>query len=155
MGDGAKILVSACLLGEPVRYDGQSKSIHNRSLETLNRQNRIVAFCPEVAGGLSTPREPAEISFERVVTESNIDVTEAFFRGASETLSLCRQHSIRVAILTELSPSCGSNQIYDGSFTRQRINGEGITTSLLRNHGIKVFSQHQISDAIDELKHFD
>ncbi len=150
-----KILVSACLLGEPVRYDGQSKPLNNQVLETLNRQNCIIAFCPEIAGGLSTPREPAEILLERVVTESDNDLTEAFLQGANETLSLCQKHSIRVAILTEFSPSCGSNQIYDGSFSRQRINGEGITTSLLRDHGVKVFNQHQISNAVAELNQLD
>lgn len=146
-----KILVSAYLLGEPVRYDGQSKSLNNQVLETLNQQNRIITHCPEVAGGLNTPRDPAEIQSERVITESGEDVTEAFLQGANATLALCQQHNIRVAILTELSPSCGSNQIYDGSFQRERISGAGITTKLLRDHGIQVFSQHQISDAVAEL----
>ncbi len=150
----AKILISACLLGEPVRYDGQSKSINNPSLEALNRQNRIVVFCPEVAGGLSTPREAAEIQSRlavRVITRSGQDVTENFQAGAKLALDLCRQHNIRIAILTELSPSCGSNQIYDGSFSRERINGMGITTALLRQHGIKVFNQYQFNEAVAEL----
>lgn len=155
MVDKAKILISACLLGEPVRYDGRSESINSMALEALNRKNRIVAFCPEVAGGLSTPRERAEIRSLRVFTESGKDLTEAFLQGARETLSLCQQHNIRVAVLTELSPSCGSSQVYDGNFNRQRIDGAGITTLLLRKHGIKVFSQHQITEAVDELDQLD
>lgn len=153
-----KILVSACLLGEPVRYDGRSESINNKALEALNRQNRIIAFCPEMAGGLCTPREPAEIQSGlkvRVLTISGKDVTNAFHQGALMTLELCQKHHIRIAILTELSPSCGSSQIYDGSFRREHINGAGITTRLLREHDIKVFSQHQITDAVDELDQLD
>jgi len=149
---GSRLLVSACLLGEPVRYDARSKPLKNRDLDRLMQQDRIIPFCPEVAGGLTTPREPAEIRLvnnkRQVITTSGHDVTAAFLEGAEKALTLCRLHDIRVAILTELSPSCGSSQIYDGSFSRKRLNGMGVTTSLLRRHRIKVFSQHQINEAI-------
>ena len=146
-----KILVSACLLGEPVRYDGNSKQSQDRILKLLMQQQRIVAFCPEVAGGLPTPRAPAEIQNHgnlHVSTNTGEDVTDAFIRGAQLALKLCQQHKIHVAVLTELSPSCGSAQIYDGQFNRQKIDGEGVTTRILRQHGIKVFNQYQFDRAI-------
>ncbi|MCP4187760.1 MAG: DUF523 domain-containing protein [Gammaproteobacteria bacterium] len=144
-----KLLVSACLLGEPVRYDGQSKPLVSQALETLQKQNRIIPFCPEVAGGLSTPRQPAEIQFggDCVKTATGEDITEAFQAGARQAVEICQQHDIHVAILTELSPSCGSSQIYDGSFGRRLIEGMGITTALLRAHGVRVFNQFQIEEA--------
>ncbi len=151
---GRKLLVSACLLGEPVRYDGKSKPLASQTLETLQKQNRIIAFCPEVAAGLVSPRQPAEIQYvgDCVKTVTGEDVTEAFQSGARLALAICRQSSIRIAILTELSPSCGSSQIYDGSFSRRLIEGAGITTSLLRANGIIVFNQYQIEEALNEEK---
>ncbi len=147
---GKKLLVSACLLGEPVRYDGKSKPLTSQTLETLQKQNRIIAFCPEVAGGLATPRQPAEIQFagDSVKTVTGEDVTEAFKSGARQALEICQQYDIRVAILTERSPSCGSSQIYDGSFNRCLIEGTGITTQLLRANGVSVFNQYQIEEAV-------
>ena len=148
-----KVLVSACLLGEPVRYDGQSKLTQDKSLAMLIQTDRVVAFCPEVAGGLPTPREPAEIQPQAdnrisVMTASGVDVSEAFIDGAQQTLKLCQHQDVQVAVLTELSPSCGSTQIYDGHFNRQRIDGTGVTSRLLRQHGIRVFNQHQIDHAL-------
>lgn len=157
-----KLLVSACLLGDPVRYDGKSKALDNQGLATLIRQERVIGFCPEVSGGLAIPREVAEIQggdgdaviedLARVKTRTGMDVTQAFLRGARQALALCQQHRIRVAILTESSPSCGSAQIYDGSFSRSSIPGVGVTTALLRQHGVKVFSQHQVDAAIRQLE---
>jgi len=153
-----RLLVSACLLGEPVRYDGCGKGLENTGLNALLKQKRVIAFCPEVAGGLSIPRDAAEIqtsdgyavldNIGRVKTSKGDDVTEHFLQGARQALALCRQHQIKIAVLTELSPSCGSSQIYDGSFSRSLHRGVGVTTALLKQHGITVFSQHQISDAI-------
>ncbi len=147
---GSKLLVSACLLGEQVRYDGRNAPLTNQTLEALQKQNRIIAFCPEVAGGLTIPRQPAEIQYpgDCVKTVTDEDVTEAFQTGARLALEICQQYGIRIAILTELSPSCGSSQIYDGSFTRRLTEGAGITTSLLRANGIKVFNQYQIEEAV-------
>ena len=151
-GLDSRLLVSACLLGEPVRYDARSKPVCNPDLDKLIQQGRVIPFCPEVAGGLTTPREPAEIRLiknkRQVITASGNDVTAAFLEGAQKTLKLCQRHGIQVAILTELSPSCGSSQIYDGSFSRKPVNDMGVTTSLLRRHGIKVFSQNQIGEAL-------
>ncbi len=154
----SRLLVSACLLGEPVRYDGRGRDLENAGLNALLKQERVIAFCPEVAGGLGIPRDAAEIqardgyavldSGSKVKTVKGDDVTEHFLHGARQALALCRRHQIEVAVLTELSPSCGSSQIYDGSFSRSLNQGVGVTTALLRQQGISVFNQYQISDAI-------
>ena len=143
-----KLLVSSCLLGNPVRYDGQSQNLLHPGLETLKQQGRLVAFCPEVAGGLPTPRPPAEIKAGRVLTKDAQDVTVQFAYGAEQALKLCKKQGIRYALLKESSPSCGSNTIYDGSFSGRKISGEGVTAQLLRAHGIKVFSEKNINDLI-------
>ena len=158
-----KILVSACLLGHPVRYDGRSKALDNSDLDALLAQDRIISFCPEVAGGLPVPRAAAEIlpgdgntviaGQARVKTRDGTDVTDYFLAGAQQALALCRKHDITVAVLTESSPSCGSSQIYDGSFSRNAIPGSGVTAALLRQHGIKVFNQHQLEAACRHLEH--
>lgn len=160
--DHPKILVSACLLGQPVRYDGQSKSIASTELEVLMSKNLAIAFCPEVAGGLPTPRPAAEIisgdgfsvldQNAKVETQQADEVTEQFLNGARLALEKCRSLQIEVAILTELSPSCGSREIYDGNFNRTRQFGMGVTTALLCRHGIKVFNQYQVVEAIHYAK---
>jgi uncharacterized protein YbbK (DUF523 family) len=156
-----KLLVSACLLGNPVRYDGKSKTLDHDGLQHLQQQGRIIAFCPEVAGGLPVPRPAAEIvagdgiaviaGTAKVITREGDDVSEFFLAGAEQALALCRQHDIGTALLTELSPSCGSGHIYDGSFTRQPIIASGVTTALLQQHGVKVFNQFQIDEALNYL----
>ncbi|WP_429146507.1 DUF523 domain-containing protein [Aeromonas rivipollensis] len=141
-----RVLVSACLLGQPVRYDGQSKGIVSDWLSSLGAEGRALAFCPEVAGGLPTPRPPAERQGELVVTESGLDVTAEFDRGAELALGLCLAQGIRFALLKEGSPSCGSGRIYNGRFEGVSMAGEGKTTALLRRHGIQVFSEDQLPE---------
>jgi uncharacterized protein YbbK (DUF523 family) len=141
-----KVLVSACLLGQPVRYDGQSKGIVSDWLKALGAEGRVLSFCPEVAGGLPTPRPPAERQGERVVTASGLDVTAEFDRGAELALQRCQAQGIRFALLKEGSPSCGSGRIYNGRFEGTSMAGEGKTTALLRRHGIQVFSEDQLPD---------
>ena len=157
-----KLLVSACLLGKPVRYDGQSKTLSHPGLARLVEQDRVVGFCPEVAGGLPIPRPAAEISGAdgaaviageaSVATRDGSDVTDHFLSGANQALAICHEHAIAVAVLTESSPSCGSSSIYDGSFTRSAIPGSGVTAAMLRQHGIAVFNQHQLDAAINLLE---
>ena len=157
-----KMLLSACLLGNPVRYDGRSKPIDHASLDELVASGRIIGFCPEVAGGLPVPRKPAEIQGgngddviagkARVRTQDGEDVTDSFLQGARQALDLCRRHDIGVAVLTESSPSCGSSQIYDGSFKRNLLTGAGVTAALLRQHGIEVFNQYQLDAALERLQ---
>lgn len=146
-----KVLVSACLLGQPVRYDGQSKGIVSDWLAELGAEGRVLAFCPEVAGGLPTPRPPAERQGELVVTASGLDVTAEFACGAVLALETCQQQGIRFALLKEGSPSCGSGRIYNGRFEGQSVAGEGMTTALLRRHGIAVFSEDQLSELASAL----
>jgi len=153
-----KMLVSACLLGSPVRYDGAAKPLDQISLHAMVTAGRVIGFCPEVAGGLAVPRKPAEIQSgngddvvegrSRVVTIDGDDVTDYFLSGAKQALELCRQHDISVAVLTECSPSCGSSQIYDGNFDRNAIAGSGVTAALLQRNGIRVFNQYQVDEAI-------
>ena len=146
-----KILISACLLGEPVRYDGKSKAQSSPQLLQWQHEGRLVSFCPEVAGGLPTPRIAAEIvggegadvlkQCARVIDRTGADVTASFIKGAKLALDLCRQHNINIAILSARSPSCGDRQIYDGSFSATLKNGSGVTAALLAGHGIRVFNQ--------------
>lgn len=156
-----RILVSACLLGRPVRYDGTGR----RSDDTLFRQwrdeGRLVPFCPEVGGGLPVPRPPAEIvgglggdvldGRARVLTSDGADVTSHFVAGARQALERARAYDVRLAILKESSPSCGSLQIFDGTFAGRRIPGEGVTTALLERHGISVFTEETIEAAAARL----
>lgn len=149
-----RILISACLLGQPVRYDGRGLRIEHGLLARWQERGWLVPICPEVAGGLPTPRPPAEIVRQpggaRVLTATGEDCSEAFERGAQAALALARRMGCRHAVLTERSPSCGSTQVYDGGFAGRLIDGQGLTAALLRRHGVQVFSQHQL-DALNDM----
>lgn len=153
-----RVLVSACLLGQPVRYDGGTVVTEGGILARWQMEGRIVPMCPEMAGGLPVPRLPAEIhgagggaavlqGTARVVEQHGHDVTEAFVRGAQCALKAAQEAGVQVAVLTERSPSCGSALLYDGTFSSQLQPGEGVTAALLRQYGIRVFSQHQLDEA--------
>ncbi len=146
-----KILISSCFLGAPVRYNGTVKKLIHPLIELWQQQGRLLAICPEVAGGLSTPRAAAEIqpNSQLIITTEGHDVSNSFHQGANIALTLCQKHNIQLALLKESSPSCGSSLIYDGSFSNEKINGAGITTQLLRKHGIQVFSELSISALAD------
>ena len=140
-----KILVSACLLGCPVRYDGQSKPVHHELLQRWHANGWLVPFCPEQAGGLPTPRPAAEIQIDgRIITGCGQDVTTAFVKGAEQALAVCREQRIQYAILKESSPSCGSSTVYDGQFRNRKIAGEGVTCKLLRRNNISVYSEEEL-----------
>ncbi len=140
------ILVSHCLLGEPCRYDGQSKPV--ALLKRLQQQGHtLIPVCPEVMGGLSTPRPPAEIQADgRVVNRTGADVTTEYTAGAQRALELAREYGCTVAVLKEKSPSCGNAQIYDGSFSGTLIPGQGIAARLLAEHGIRVLGESQLEE---------
>ncbi|MEV4440221.1 DUF523 domain-containing protein [Streptomyces sp. NPDC049577] len=152
-----KILVSACLLGSRVRYDGGAKRLDHELLARWRAEGRLVAFCPETAGGLPVPRSPAEIvggdgaavldGTARVLTATGEDVTGPFVLGAHKALEAARAAGARIALLKESSPSCGSLRVYDGAFTATRVPGHGVTTALLRRAGIRVFGEDRLSDA--------
>jgi len=160
LGAMQKILVSACLLGEKVRYDGSGCCQHGL-IEQWRQEGRVVPLCPEVAGELQVPRPPAEIedgNAEAVLQgkgdirrRDGADVTDAFLQGAEKALAACWKHRIKIAILKEGSPSCGANQVNDGSFSGIKINGQGITARLLARHGISVFSEQQMDEAAKRL----
>ncbi len=152
------VLVSACLLGLPVRYDGKSKAATNAILQRWLDEGRVVALCPEVAGGLTVPRLPAEITNAaggtqviagnaRVLNTLGDDVSMQFVTGAKAALQKARAFNVMVAVLKEGSPSCGSGYTYDGSFCGVKCEQPGVTTTMLRQAGIQVFSEHQIADA--------
>ena len=141
-----KIIISACLLGERVRYDAKINKLESELIDRWQALGFLLPVCPEVCGGLATPRPAAEIQADGLVkTEAGEDFSDAFTRGAQKTLQLALTHNIKLAILTEKSPSCGSSQIYNGRFERRLIDGQGITTQLLAAHGIKVFNQFQLT----------
>lgn len=145
-----KVLVSGCLVGDRVRYNGADKRVDSDVLERWQREGRLVRFCPEVAGGLGVPRPPAERQGARIVTAQGVDVTREFERGAQLAVDLVRAQGITVAVLKENSPSCGSSQVNDGTFTGTRIGGAGLTTEHLRAAGVTVFSEAQL-DLADAL----
>lgn len=142
-----RVLVSACLLGERVRYDGRDAASHDDVLARWTAEGRVVRFCPEVAGGLAVPRPPAEIRGAAVVTRDGADVTAAFALGAARALETARASGVRVAVLKENSPSCGSTHVYDGSFSGTRVAGQGVTAALLAASGIRVFSEQALAEA--------
>lgn len=142
-----KILVSACLLGAKVRYHGGDAACEHPVLRRWLEEGRLVAVCPERDGGLPTPRPAAEIVGVVVRTSAGADVTEAFRRGAQTALDVAKANGIRIAILKDGSPSCGSSFVYDGSFSGQRAAGRGVTAALLEANGVRVFSERRIDAA--------
>ena len=137
-----KILVSACLLGEPCRYDGKSKP--NSAVISLKENHILIPVCPEVLGGLKTPRIPAEVQGEKVVRSDGYDVTKEYLKGARITLDIAKKEGVQIAILKSKSPSCGNKQIYDGTFSRRLIDGKGITVKHLEENGIKVIDENEL-----------
>lgn len=139
------ILVSSCLLGIACKYSGKDNG--NAALVTALQQggHTIVPVCPEVYGGLPTPRPPAERRGDRVVTEAGVDVTEAYRKGAEIALQLARMTGCEAAILKANSPSCGHGTIYDGQFTHTQVPGDGITAELLLAAGLPVYNEENFS----------
>lgn len=141
------ILISACLLGVHCRYDGKCQNIpeFERKLSGLMEKYNLIPICPEIMGGLSTPRVPAEIvSGNLVVGKEGQDVTVQFKRGGLEAVHLAKLYNCKYAILKARSPSCGSGQIYDGTFSKTLTDGDGITAGMLKEAGIKVFTENEI-----------
>jgi len=156
-----KILISACLLGQPVRYDGKGKSLSHPAIERWRSEGRLVTICPEMAGGMPVPRPPAEIERgasgldvlegrARVLEVTGGDVTAQFIAGAQKALAFAKANGCTHALLIDGSPSCGSVAIYDGSFSGLKHPGNGVTAALLGKAGITVFSPADI-DRLDTL----
>lgn len=137
-----KILISACLVGDKTRYDGRTN--YNPKIVDLLEKYELVPFCPEVEGGLSIPRDPSERVKDKVISSKGRDVTFQYNRGAELALNICLYLGIKVAVLKDKSPACGSHQIHDGHFNGHLIEGKGVLTELLEKKGIKVISEDEI-----------
>ena len=144
------ILISACLLGVNCRYSGDSKRIPE--VEILMKEYNLIPVCPEIMGGMATPREPAEQSGDRVFDKKGNDVTVYFKKGAEEVLKLARLFNCEYAILKERSPSCGYGKIYDGSFSGTIIDGNGVLAEMLEKEKIKIIGESRIGELLEILK---
>lgn len=134
-----RYLISACLCGQACRYDGQARPAD--ALAQLVEQGLALPICPEVDGGLPIPRTPCERQGGRVLDQNGQDRTQAYQAGAEHALALAQKYHVTAVILKERSPSCGSTEIYDGTFTHTRISGMGVTAELLRQNGVPVYSE--------------
>ncbi len=142
------IAVSSCLAGVACRYDGKANTVEK--IKELVENGQAVCICPEVLGGMPVPRFPVEITGDKVLTSNGDDFTKEFIDGAKKSYEIIKQHDIKVAILKSKSPSCGCGKIYDGSFSKKLINGDGITTTYLKVHGIIVYDENQGLEYIKE-----
>ena len=148
------ILVSSCLAGLKVRYN--STHSLNNGIAKLVEENKAITICPELLGGFSTPREPAEIiggngedvldGKAKVIEESGKDVTDLYIKGAYATLNKAKEINATVVVLKEYSPSCGSSMIYNGEFIGKKLQGMGVTSALLKRNGLKVISEEKFAE---------
>ena len=139
-----KILVSACFLKEGYKYNGGANL--NNKIQKLAEKYEFVLICPEVQGGLSTPRKPSEVIGNKVVNNMGEDVTTNFVAGANMALELAKKHNCKKAILKGRSPSCGKGMIYDGTFSGNLIKGNGVAAQLLIDNGIEVYTEEEIDN---------
>ncbi|TAA41035.1 DUF523 domain-containing protein [Corallincola spongiicola] len=147
-----KILISACLLGDRVRYNGEIQLCEHPLLKRWQAEGRLVKVCPEVVGGLPVPRPAAEQQpGGRVITQQGVDVTAEFEAGATLAVKLAQQQGIRLALMKARSPSCGSGHVYDGAFQGRLIAGDGVTVSHLRRIGVQLFDETQLDALAAEL----
>lgn len=137
-----KILISACLVGDKVNYEGKANNCPH--LDELKERYDLLVFCPEVEGGLKIPRLPNEIREDHVIRKDGKDVTREFNEGAHKALQICQYLGIRKAVLKENSPSCGTHQVHDGHFQGRKVPGMGVTAKLLKEHGIAVYSENEV-----------
>lgn len=155
-----KILVSACLMGHLVKYNGTLVPVHER-LKEWNDKGLILPFCPEVEGGLPVPRPPAEIKNgdgsavlckrAKVVRNDGIDVTASFILGATKAADIVKENGITLAIMKDGSPSCGNTRIYDGTFTGTGIPGKGVAAALLASISVRIFTENEIETLYAEV----
>ena len=143
-----KILISSCLLGKNVKYDGGNNSIlENEFIQFFKKHNFLIPICPEVDGGLPTPRIPVEIQGNRAINKEGIDKTIEFINGAEIALEQALKAGVKMAIMKSKSPSCGKDFIYDGSFTKTLVNEDGISVRLLKKYDIKIFTENELEKA--------
>jgi uncharacterized protein YbbK (DUF523 family) len=152
-----KILISSCLLGFPVRYNGKGFLPDSEIIGNWLKQKRLIGFCPEVEGGLTVPRPAAEIRNghgkdvlehkAQVLTKNGENVTMAFIKGSELAVKIAREKCIQIAVLKSNSPACGFGTIYDGTFSGVMKAGDGVTTAVLKKEGIKIFDEKHLSEA--------
>lgn len=150
-----KILVSGCLYGWIVRYDGGDTSCEEPLFLKWKEEGRLVPVCSEILGGLTVPRSPCQRNKDRIVNELGEDVTSEFTKGAEETVRIAKEQDVVCCIMKQRSPSCGSKVIYDGTFSGRRIPGQGIAVELLRNAGFPVFDETELDKVEDLLRQED
>ena len=138
-----RILISACLLGEKCRYDGKSKPVDG--VLALASKYVLIPVCPEVMGGLPTPRKPSEIQGDRVIMVDGTDVTAQYCRGAELCLSLARENGCKIAVLKARCPSCGKGAVYDGTYTGTLTAGNGVAAQLLMDNDVTVYDETEIN----------
>ncbi len=141
-----KLLISACLMGTPCRYDGASKPME--AMDRLCQIYDLIPVCPEVLGGLSTPRLPCEIFGGKVIRKDGKDESASYRKGAEITLAIAQKEGCTLALFKEKSPSCGTRFRYDGTFSKRLIKGQGITAKLLSENGIKVYSENEKNELL-------
>ncbi|WP_077305147.1 DUF523 domain-containing protein [Terribacillus halophilus] len=154
------IMVSACLAGKAVRYNGTAAA--DTMVEQLIAEKKAIPVCPELLGGFLTPREPAEIDggsgydvldgTAKVRELSGTDVTDMYIEGAARALAIAKENNVDLVVLKENSPSCGSSFIYDGTFQGQRQAAAGVTTAMFRRAGIRVISEAELGEEQEILK---
>lgn len=148
-----KILISACLYGQNVRYDGKNSSILDHPIFLkLQEKVEFFPFCPEEQGGLSTPRIPSEIVQQNpLILKNKIgkDTTLFFQQGAQKTLEFCLKNNIVIALMKSNSPSCSNEFIYDGTFSKKKLKGNGVTVELLRKNNFFIFNENQLEDLLE------
>ncbi len=141
------VLISACLLSLACRYDGGWREY---DLKGIEKKFNLIPVCPEIYGGLPTPRVPGEIVLDRVVNREGVDVTVQYEKGAREALQLARLFNVKYAVLKAKSPSCGKGEVYDGTFSKTLIAGDGVTARLLKENGIEVFTENELEQLIEK-----
>ena len=138
------LLVSACLMGFECKYCGGSNYIGDEKMAALKEKYRLIPVCPESAGGLPTPRDPSERIGDKVISSKGADVSENYKKGADVALWLCKKYGCKKALLKAKSPSCGTDMIYDGTFSGTLIAGQGVAAELLAANGIEIISEKEI-----------
>ena len=152
-----KVLISACLLAERVRYDGKQVVVDSPILDRWEQEGRLIPFCPEVAGGLAVPRPPAEIQTGdgndvlvgtvKIFNAEREEVTVNYLNGSRQVIRFLEGNLIKLAILKSLSPACSIKEIYDGTFSRKIKQGVGVFAAFLKNYPIKLFDEYELETA--------
>ncbi|OXZ33873.1 DUF523 domain-containing protein [Finegoldia magna] len=138
------VLISACLLGVDCKYNGSNNKLDDEIIHSLKEKYNLIPVCPEIMGGMPTPRNPVEITDGKVFDNDGVEFTKEFEKGSEEVVKLAKLYDTTIAILKENSPSCGSNYIYDGTFNHQKIKGKGIAAHKLSKENIKLFTEENV-----------